>query len=897
MPEEATISESKHADHKSWSRLRWLEKLSRSEGKTSKDFEIRDQDIQSFLHRPTGVNVEATPTLRLSLQADPSQDTEQSSDIPAHEIKRKQSRKPGLHVTFADTAPVIIGEGGDEAALPVIELLSSLESSTGLPTEASTNAYGQPPGNALQTVEVQGTERDSLRPRHLQRRSTGLQDDEPDEFAVHEPGSPNRHKNLPPRPTASLSQLQDERLEEGQDTEERLSTLRDISPSERLATDGGVSADNRKKERAIQQHTGLSKLQSRYLNPATSFANSLTPSPSPQYPGGQHASPERSYPFPPTPPVNVVRLVSTDSQALERVQQQRRPQILSKSSSDNRGLSLRDVARTLGDDAFHDFATRVQPFGNIFRLGLDSHREPTLEQWVMAASWWFLKGRSGLESSVRSRPRDAAIEEVNVSDMPLDLKQAYIDLAKTWWIVSKMVPNDYPEVKKLEHKGPVHISTIVQSFVHAKTAELIQIYLSIVSNLRALTMSMRKNSRMPPSGIELQGLDARIFLAYPLLSPGAARLLSVEILGRLANERHDESESFFPMPIADTERHFNYGRMFVNVVLDQAKAGSALSIPCLLSILRERRDREITVVAASQDGQVHLVIQPDANKTLSWCDVRWRLQQRCLDVVLRADFELEIRFAENDFKTLWGINDHIRTVQKASQSAKTEALVLEVVLRSFQWLEQDSSTAQFPAGQVEGCMLRLFECFMIVNESTDERKVHDGFRMMVVTPHKTKKLSSVSLSLGAQTPIIFSYLRDEQGAPAMLLKTSKSSRHPYVVIGFQDAAGRDSLYSLLSGTALSSEEHCSETLSLETLAFSSESDEERWATDHTGALGSLSTRGLKVFRQHLQPKQQPKHLGIFKTRLWIECKTGCFADRINLGIAKLLPVTRNSLAD
>ncbi|KAL8872359.1 MAG: hypothetical protein Q9174_002001 [Haloplaca sp. 1 TL-2023] len=800
-------------------------------------------------------NTQGTPNLQFPLEADESGDLHQYPEAEGPQFRRKPPRRPGLRVGFVDDAPTIIGEGGDEASLPAIEVFSSHNSTVSFSTGSSAKVSSQP--EFRHDSEMHVTEDEGFRPGLLQRKSTGIQD--------HGSGE---DKDLPQRPIASPSPIHEQIPGENPRSRRSLSAERGIAPQGRVQTDEGLIDHSWESQVGLQQID----ISSHLLNPATSFKNSLTPSPSPYYLGEPRTAASGGYPFPAAPPVDDAILTSDDSQLQTRARLEHRPQIPAKASSDNRGFSLRDLAKSLGNDAYQDFAERVQHFDSLFRLGLDPRTEPSLQQWVMAASWWFLRGRSGLETSVRSKASKPATMDSEASDTPADLKQAYLNLAKTRWIISEMIPSQYPEVEQSDHKGPVVLSTVVQNIVHAKKADLAQTYLSIKSALRALSMSMRKNSKMPSPGIELHGLDARVFIAYPLLSPSAARLLSPEKL------REKESISFFPMPIADTERHFNYGRIFVDMVLEPMKTGNGMTVPCLMSVLRDRKQRDIMAALASQDGQIQLTIESGEDATLSWHDVHWDVQQQRLDIDLRADFKLHIRFAEGDFKTLWGIHDHIRTVQKAGKGSRSEILLMEEVLRSFQWVEPANAPPQFPAGQVESCTLRLFECFTFLQESSGERRLHQGYRLSVVTPRRIKKLSSVSLALALQSPIIFSYLRDEQGAPAILLKTSKSSRRPYAVLGFDAPTGRDLLHSLLSGTALASGEQCSENLDLKAFDILTKPPEET-RSDRNGGLNSFSARALKVYRFPMKTKQ----LGTFKTRLSIECETGSFMDRIDLG--------------
>ncbi|KAL8808141.1 MAG: hypothetical protein Q9182_000205 [Xanthomendoza sp. 2 TL-2023] len=799
-------------------------------------------------------------------------------DAPSPDIRRRPPRKPNLHVAFATTPPVIIGEGGDEATLPAMEVSSHSQPSSQSSTKDSRKSQDQRSDTAGTSGEgeVLSENDGSFRPMTLQRRSTGLRDDDPNKIPEHETQSANDpYQKLN---TESATSCQDP------------SFLQILPASRSPCADDGLAVNERDdatdlEQQHLREGSDITQVQPPLLNPATSFANSLTPSPSPQYPIRSAVSSEGGYPFPAATYGTQSSSTLADQEPLAQVRQQQSLPPTHKLVAGNRGLSLRDVAKNFGDDALLDFATRVQPFRNVFLLGLDTHAEPTLEQWVTAASWWFIKGRSELESFVRSQAKSRVADETKPVEIPQDLKQAYIDLAKVCWIVSDMTPDRCPEVRPLENKGPIPVLSIMQSFVDVKTGELVQRHLSLVSNLRALAMSMKRNNRMPPSGLELQGSDVRIFIKYPSLSPSAARLLSSERSGMLVGDKDDSPglSSFFPMPISDTERHFNYGRMFVDCFLNQGKRESRIRIPCLLSVLRDRKDQDITLVVASQDGQVNLVIQPDMKRTLSWRDIHWKIQYHYLEVDLRADFELRIQFQERDFKTVWGIHDYIGNVQQRNQASETETLVFEDTLRSFQYFEQGKTSAHFPVEAVADCTLRLLECFSILKECGGERRVHDGYRFTVVTPRKVKTLSAVSHSLGRQTPILFSYLRDGQGAPAMLLKISKSSRDPSMVMSFHEKANRELLHALLSGTGLSRDERCSDVLSLETLSISTDLGLKTSSLKDVGSLGSFNWKTLRVLGQ------EPHHMqvGSPKVRIWAECETGSLVDYINLGPGEL----------
>ncbi|KAL8936212.1 MAG: hypothetical protein Q9211_004293 [Gyalolechia sp. 1 TL-2023] len=873
MPEEDPSPETLNTEHTSRIRHRWREKLSHRDGKASKGSQIREQEIQSFLRAPKdGPPAVTAPDLGLPHELDWSETRSLSSNTSPSPARRKPPRKPNLHVTFVATPPVIIGEGGDEAALPVTELVPSLTAASEAPTEASENVVCQLPNTASEfpAAQERSSRNESLRPRTSQRRSTGFRD--------HDPGSESSNwhqvQSIATPPWGSVGAgKEDPRYE---------------SRSDWAGGHHSANADSSKcvarvdidqLSGGMRQTTPSGPLSLPLPDPATSPANLLTPLPSPQPSRSPKLSPILRPSLAAPPLSDDSCSMPADGRTPENnTQQPLQPNPLNLTAK-NRGLSLRDVRKGLSDDSSLEFAARVQPYCSVFFLGLSGRTEPTLQQWVIAASWWFLKGRSELESSVRSGPGS----EFTPADVPRHLRQAYVDLAKAWWIISEIIPARHPEVKRLEGRGPVHISAIMQSFVDAKAAELIQIHLFILSSLRALIMSMKRNSRLPPHGLELQGLDTRIFVEYPRLSPSAARLLSIENLGEIASGMHGETASSLPIPITDTERHFNYARMFVDVILDQGKAEHQISMPCLLSVVRDRKERDITIVAASQDGQIHLVIQPEADMALSWRDVQWKTSHRCIDIDLRADFSVRIQFGDKDFRTIWGIHDYTRAVRKQSQSAQDETLIFERVLLSFQHFEQRKDAPQFPTEPIEGCKLRLFERFKVINTCVGEGKMHDGYRLLVVTARKVKTLSSVGHRLGGQDPIVFSYLRDEHGAPAILLRRSKSPSDASMVMSFQQEADREVLYALLNGTKLSSDEHGSNMLSLKSYDIMTNLDSETWSSKRAGLVGSLPWKRLQV----LGRRGPQFELGGPTLRICAEGDMGSIADRINLGPGEL----------
>ncbi|KAL8948469.1 MAG: hypothetical protein Q9222_005345 [Ikaeria aurantiellina] len=844
MPDSSTLSESPQSDHKIRSLHHWRAKLSRKDGKTSKDGDNREQEVRDFLHAPiTADTARHSPDPELHHAAERSNHVSSSPDAPSPRITRRKPRRPGLQVAFTTEPPTLIGEGGDEALLPATEVSSSLRSST----RSAAGVFLDPVD--YHEKEGQTNEAELFTLRTLQRRSTGLQSDE-----VIEPYS-NDFKTLGNN-RQSRSELighsfeQQQEMPPGHQQVSQLVSGQAQQHFTKAVTPPCGDAVNPRHSRSTSQQE-INARPTDLLNPVTTCSNSLTPSPSPLPSKGSSTSSDNGYPFPAASFDDNPQVLPIESSHLEGDREPWPQHGLSDAVNKRPKTTLSDDAEKSADDAVRNFAARVQSFRSLFLLGIDVRSNATFYHWISAAVWWFLKGRGVLESLVKSRFKTVIADEITSQGASPMLKQAYVNLAKTWFVIFEMIPTRYPEVGRSENEVHMPKGAVTKELDSMQSAEMFRAYSSIKSNFQSLVTSMERNHKMPPIGLELQGSDVRIFLAYSSLSPHVAKLLTSR-RSSMSDDRASLGSGFGTlMPISDTGSHFNYGGMFVNVILNSQNAESGNSIPCLLSILRDRRDRDVTMLLASQDGQVRLVIQPDGGQGISWRNVRWITKERCIQLDLNERLILWVEFDERDFKTIWGIHDYIRSVDKLSWGSGNETLLTEIGLQSFQSFNQDKSSTRFPTNRVERCQLRLLECFQISSEVSGQRKIHDGYRLMIVTPTQIKTLSYMNERLGRQQPLLYGFLRDEHGAAALLLKSSKSSGSPYMVMNFYKEVDRRILHSLLSGNAKSEEEDCSGSLSLAKYTMSTKSngrERESWMDDG-GLLESLMWNKVEIFRQ------------------------------------------------
>ncbi|KAK2836873.1 hypothetical protein FQN49_006633 [Arthroderma sp. PD_2] len=496
----------------------------------------------------------------------------------------------------------------------------------------------------------------------------------------------------------------------------------------------------------------------------------------------------------------------------------------SKNSSTSSG-KLKNMANMVGDAALAEFSSYVDRYVALFSRAADSVKptmETSLSEWVRACVWWFIKGRAELEAVMRSRPPPTSASG-RQSPVTEQAQQAIIDLAKAWWISQHLIPQ-HPELGQFGRMKPDAILSMAQSMGNDTLVTHITIHQAIISHLRALSMSMQRNNILPSPADQSIGLsqniDTTIWIRYPFFAPGISSVLSGSGLkSMLIDHSSPKPDIGETMPISDTSRHFCYGRMFVEVCLSSRDDDAEqYAIPCMLSITRDRSDWHVIATLTSQNELVNLTIQSDKKQGPTWSDIDWQVRFNSLTVRLPRGFELDIKFQEADFKMLWKIVEYTRKVQEDMQPAAGERMVFADILKVFQYTE-DSSNKTFPAEPTQRCRIQLFEKTAKITEGTGTRESHRGFRFFAVTSPKVKTLSSVSHVLGNGAPIIFGYLRGDDGAPAMMLKHFEKGIEHSMLLTFQDTEPRANMHSLLIGIAPTDSESKSPDLSLQSFSM------------------------------------------------------------------------------
>lgn len=901
MSAHASIFDQFAQDQRAPTKQKWRDKFFSNEGKTKKlaGSERSEQDVDEFLRPSSSRSTNSKPSLELPVpRIDVSNASRWPSAMEVSQInpvkpsspQRKTPRREGLHVAFISAAPDIIGEGGDEAELPAIAVsrsrgllinYQSFQASSpnqGSGSESFTGDERQttlPKSSPLKNDE-------SYRPMTLQRRPTGLVDNSASHSIGGDVQDPRVTKFDDSVPLSNTYGQNPNLPSESRNTDVNyLESSQQGRHGDVAYRDTDPQAVFRHK---LDHHVEATNFFVPPLDLGLSLSNSLTPIPLPS-PSTQQTNPGF--------PKSAANSLKPDYFQLSPEKTSERSPRASpraeeegpKPSSESRLLTIRGLAKNLGDDALHEFSHSVERFYGIFQLGATATSplmEMSFAQWIRAAAFWFLKGRGKLEVAVRVNGRSPVeTEHAGSRDISRDLGQAYLDLAKAWWIAEKIVPV-HPEPKKFGNAGMSSLIAIAASLGDKILAEQISVHLAIIANMRALAMSMKRNDKLPTSSFDIRGLDTRIFVQYPVLASGVASFFSNHSRSLIVDGSRGD-ESFLPFMVGDTKRHFLYSTSFVDLFLASPNdEHDQVTFHCAFSVLRERVARDLKVVIASQDGQINLVIQSSGKTGLTWEEVQWQIKTHTLILKLSNTVDVRVQLLEKDFKTLWGIHDYTRTIQKGLQCGQGEREVFNVELPVFQSLDH-ASLKLFPTDPVKNCSLRLFEKKRTVSEAIKGLKRYDGHRLVLVTPSDMKTLSSINLECGKEKPVFFSYLRDDGSAPALLLKFSKPASISSMVLTFAESEVRGLFHSLLNGTSVSGSEICSQPLPLKTFAISPTASDDFRSVRTQNFVNNVHWVQLRVIDSNAKGPTHGVPRNFEHLRIWIEAEVGTLIDYMNLG--------------
>ncbi|KAJ5698095.1 hypothetical protein N7462_000100 [Penicillium macrosclerotiorum] len=546
-------------------------------------------------------------------------------------------------------------------------------------------------------------------------------------------------------------------------------------------------------------------------------------------------------------------------------------------------MSLRSVANQIGDTSFSDFKDYVAKFDSLFQMAAENVKplvETALAEWIRAAVWWFLRGKTRLEAFARAR----------ATAPPSYAKQAVVDLGKSLWINENIVPGHY----ELSRYGSMNIEAllaVVNTTGDKEMMDLLTLHQTLLNHLRSLSMSIKRNNILSVIASDDHSpshLDTSVWLRYPFFAPDVSTVLSGNASRSMLADKPGKSPSMiYMMPLGDTSRYFSYGTMFVQACVSSSDDdGQQYAMPCALTIVRERSDWYVFAAITSQSQLVNVMIQSDRKQGPTWDDVDWQVRSHSMRVKLPRGFELDVMFKEDDFKTLWNIVKYTQKSEASLSPEPGENVVFESTVKVFQYMDSGSPKA-FPSEPLERCRIRLFERSVTVTEGTGKRNAHRGFRLTVLTSPKVKTLSHVKHLLGYGSPVVFGLLRGEDGAPALLLKVTEDGRTRSMLMTFHEVEERTKIHSVLLGMVPRNGETKTPDIPLRSYTIEQPGDSAS-GRPPTTCLSFPAGNACVIDQEHdyvdhgYGPTILSEHLRAFIATEW-----GSVTDRINLGPGEL----------
>ncbi|KAI6779593.1 uncharacterized protein J7T54_008211 [Emericellopsis cladophorae] len=850
-----------------------------------------------------GVNQQAQQNRPLALSR-PDINTPRPSPRP---------NKKGLLVRFADTYPEVIGEGGDETDVPTVEISKRKKSRppkapvapTPPPHRSPLPSPSPEPAHAPAPVARSAPSGpfDDFQPKPLARTQTGYSSI----YAPEADESARAHEQPPPIPPPRV-QPPVEADQQDIGGSPPANTLRPgRANSARYLDTTGRNDEARRSfievQRAhMRQDEGQALARaSRTVSAADQDwedSDKVPPSSvnsSPEQSRQQLASSETDPPNPSisySPADSIYSSESDSSNARQRMEPNRQASVLSQhapprlSSREPSAVSqnelpqlrtplrqasfkLHDVVVAAADDALQTFVARTKHLCELFRLHAETVKPLSncaLKDCARAGVWWFLKGRMGLETTIREKTKTPQHQMQN----EIDRQQAYTNLAKGYWLCAEAVP----EIAKVQGTSP--------------DDEVAEVTEALVSALTKLSMSMKRNGLLPPEEAFLpQTIDKSIWVEYPPLSQDLVALLSGNWGSGLSAMQHPLSTLHLldAFPVSDSADNFSYGRVAADIYLmEQGRESQRLHLPSMVSMVRPKKHTGLVFVLANQNGTLQLAIQENKNAGPVWDDIRWRSDTCALDIKLPRGFMLVVQLTQQDFRSLWNMYDFGAKVKATLYPKSDEVIVFRNTLKSFQYVDADPNSRIFPKEAVPHCEVALFERIFKESGPQGIRNWHRGFRVAVVTGTQTRTLSGVQHNYSPSMPVQFGFFRVEGESPALSLRFENGRQRGRMNLTFNEDKERIKFHSLLTGTALDHDEQIYADVALKSVTLSQSLREPLGMSPFS----RMPWKAAKVVNEELGPSgEQPPTVLADKLKMILEYQNGTIADRINIGPGEL----------
>jgi hypothetical protein len=553
------------------------------------------------------------------------------------------------------------------------------------------------------------------------------------------------------------------------------------------------------------------------------------------------------------------------------------------------GLARSDT-KMQADVAFGDFGMRVEHMQGVFQLMAQLNGQlydHSPMEWLRTATWWFLKGRAGMEAQIRNRPK-------TTEPQPERLTQPHVDLAKTWWILAEVFLS-HPSLKNYGGNGGQKMEVQARAARDAgdtASAEAFEVHDGILSSLKLLLGSMKRHQSMPPTQALIQGQQQDIWEKYPKFAPDAASVLSGSVSKLvLTDGAQQQINSANYMPVSDTKTDFCYFRMFATLSLSTDDPNTDREpLPAIVSILRSRDDFKLKLAICSQTNLVNIMVASNSDAGPTWRDVQWRAKSQSFGVQLRHGFVLNVSLLEPDFRSLWNIVDHTNRVENVLRERNDERLASKIALREAAYKDPTNPSA-FPPDRVRGSKLYIFEKFDLSSEGTGKRKLHRGYRVVMVTSTKNRTVNYVNHETGTkQEPLNFAYATEPDQGPGLTLKFREETQDKRMKVCvmhvvFNDSKERNHVFGILTSMNIGENEMVFAQVPLKGFDIESADPAEGFSQSGSNVLKKFQWLEAKTMNQDPEAVGLESAPTVMSESLRILCRhnAGVFSDRMNLG--------------
>ena len=838
-----------------------LKSLFNKEKKTTTEDEVNDflYGASDKLNFPAPSPTSVSPSPRLTrIDTTSARRWPTAAEVQTGRVLRGRSASPkrsrkGLVVRFANARPEIIGFGGDleESPVTTISLRNRAQThpSTSRERHSAENRDTRIPETGNGPAKENAGDSDAFRPPQIRRAQTGYESmAETRGTSDIKPTDSGRFGAEAHNETSFAARVKAERSAgEGHALVKAVSNTPMDELFIRAESPGPFTNDLNAQFDELQLNT----MRNLHIPPSPGVRTQSIPRQTPEKKGSQTSvsdtaitkahSNRRS-----SSSTAVVDNSNAVSRSITSTPKFESPIILSRSPTYNpRGAGI-----AIGDDATQEFASRTAHLFILFRLSTESVKPLSKcapEEIVRVAAWWFLRGRLNLEATVRDRPFSPGTQTFFFAR-----QQAYADLAKALWIL-EAVPTQPPESPE-------------QRSVHdPKMLDIQDARQAIMSCLRKLTMSMKRNNFLPPEEAPLpQGLDSAIFT----LEHGAKSILSTQ-------KQNLSVRISDALPLGDSSLNFVYGRMFAEAVLFEGEAHQ-YRCPVLVSFLRSQKEKTLTAIITNQSGTLTILVQGDRARGPGWEDVVWQVNTNVMEITLPRGFLLRLQSTQQDFRNLLGIYEYQKKTYSFLQPHQDEEIIFDSALRTFQYFDQEMASA-FPKEPLPHCQLRLFEKKSLERGAAGARSMHRGFRLGLVTSPMIKNLQGINQELVPSLPLQLGFLRGEGGLPALLMKIDDGKLRYTMVFTFESMLERTRIYGKLTGTALAEGELVLAETKVKIFSIASCSTEAKT----TSWLKPLDWQNARVVNEGQANPECIKAALSENLRVVMDFKTGTLTDRVD----------------